>query len=220
MTRAVASAPQSESRINAGDRIESKAQLREIIGEPMAGLGEKNIDHLDEFARAVLERCPFLVLSTANAAGLQDASPKGDAPGFVHVEDARHLVIPDRPGNKLAYGLENILDNPQVGLLFLIPGTQETFRVNGRAELTKDPELMRKLSAHGRPATIGIRVTVEEAFFHCAKAFIRSKLWQHEQWGERHKVSFGEMFASKLKAGPEVAKSVDDAVAEDYRTNL
>jgi predicted pyridoxine 5'-phosphate oxidase superfamily flavin-nucleotide-binding protein len=79
---------------------------------------------------------------------------------------------------------------------------------------------MRKLSARGRPATIGIRVTVEEAFFHCAKAFIRSKLWKHEQWGERHKVSFGEMFASKVKAGPEVAKSVDDAVEEDYRTNL
>ena len=186
----------------------------------MPGLGEKNIDRLDEFARAFLERCPFLVLSTANTAGHQDASPKGDAPGFVLVEDETHLVIPDRPGNKLAYGLENILENPQVGVLFLIPGTSETFRVNGRAELTNEPELMQKLGARGRPAKIGIRVTVEEAFFHCAKAFIRSKLWKHEQWGERHKVSFGEMFAKNVNAGADVAKKVDEAVEEDYRTNL
>ena len=160
------------------------------------------------------------MLATANAAGHQDASPKGDAPGFVHIEDDRHLVIPDRPGNKLAYGLENILENPRVGVLFLIPGTPETFRVNGRAELTCDPDLLEKLAARGRPATVGIRVTVEEAFFHCAKAFIRSKLWKHEQWGERHRVSFGEMFARKANAGADAAKAVDDAVEEDYRTNL
>ncbi len=202
------------------DRIETVEQLREVIGEPMPGLGEKNQDHLDEYALAFLERCPFLVLSTADAQGRQDTSPKGDAPGFVLVEDETHLVIPDRPGNKLAYGLENILENPQVGVLFLIPGTSETFRVNGRAELTNEPELMQKLGARGRPAKIGIRVTVEEAFFHCAKAFIRSKLWKHEQWGERHKVSFGEMFAKNVNAGADVAKKVDEAVEEDYRTNL
>ncbi len=201
-------------------RIETVEELRQIIGTPMAGLGDKNVDHLDEFARAFLERCPFLVLSTANAQGHQDTSPKGDAAGFVVVEDDRHLVIPDRPGNKLAYGLENILENPRVGILFVVPGTAETFRVNGSAELVCEPELMERLAARGRPAGIGIRVTVEEAFFHCAKAFIRSKLWKHEQWGERHKVSFGEMFAKTAGAGKEAAEAVDKAVEADYETNL
>jgi len=201
-------------------KIQTVEQLRDIIGTPMAGLGNKNIDHLDEYARAFLARCPFLVLSTANAQGQQDASPKGDAPGFVRVEDERHLVIPDRPGNKLAYGLENILENPRVGLLFLIPGTPETFRVNGTAELVCEPELLERLAARGRPAVVAIRVSVEEAFFHCAKAFIRSKLWKHEQWGERHKVSFGEMFAKMAGAGTEAAAAVDKAVEEDYETNL
>lgn len=214
MAQALDSFPASDGR------IETVEQLREIIGTPLAGLGDKNVDHLDEFARAFLARCPFLVLSTADARGHQDASPKGDAPGFVLVEDDRHLVIPDRPGNKLAYGLENILENPRVGILFVIPGTAETFRVNGTAELVCQPELLRRLEARGRPAVVGIRVAVEEAFFHCAKAFLRSKLWQHEQWGERHKVSFGEMFAKKLGAGDEAVAAVDAAIERDYETNL
>ncbi len=214
MAQALESTPLTEGRI---DTVE---KLREIVGEPMAGLGDKNVDRLDEFARAFLKRCPFLVLSTANAEGHQDASPKGDAPGFVLVEDDRHLVIPDRPGNKLAYGLENILENPQVGILFVVPGTAETFRVNGTAELVCEPQLMKRLAARGRPAVIGIRVTVEEAFFHCAKAFIRSKLWKHEQWGERHKVSFGEMFAKNAGVGKEAAEAVDKAIEADYETNL
>ncbi len=202
------------------DRIETVEQLREVIGEPMPGLGEKNEDHLDEYALAFLARCPFLVLSTADAQGRQDASPKGDAPGFVLVEDERTFVIPDRPGNKLAYGLENILENSHVGVLFVIPGTPETLRVNGTAELTRDPELLERMAARGRPAKLGIRVTVEECFFHCAKAFLRSKLWKHEQWGEPHKVSFGEMFAKQAGAGREAAKAVDAAIEQDYETNL
>ena len=214
MAQTLESAPPSDGRIETVD------ELREIIGTPMAGLADKNRDHLDEFARAFLARCPFLVLATANSQGHQDASPKGDAPGFVLVEDDRHLVIPDRPGNKLAYGLENILENPRVGNLFVVPGPAETFRVNGTAQLVSEPELLQRLGARGRPALIGIRVTVEEAFFHCAKAFIRSKLWKHEQWGERHKVSFGEMFAKNSGAGDEAARAVDAAIERDYETNL
>ena len=201
-------------------RIGSVEQLREIIGEPIAGVAAKNVDHLDEFARAFLARCPFLVLATTDAEGPLAASPKGDAAGFVLIEDDRHLVIPDRPGNKLAYGLENILANPSVGVLFMIPGTPETFRVNGPAEITADPALMERLAARGRPAKIGIRVSVDEAFFHCAKAFIRSKLWKSEEWGERHKVSFGEMFAKQANAGPEAAQTVDRAIEKDNETNL
>jgi PPOX class probable FMN-dependent enzyme len=203
-----------------GDRIDSREQLRELLGQPMAGIGEKNVDHLDDFARAFLEKCPFLVLSTASADGQQDASPKGDAPGFVRIEDARTIVIPDRPGNKLAYGLENILENPKVGVLFLIPGTPETLRINGHAEIYRDPELLEGLAARGRPAVLAIRVHIEECFFHCAKAFIRSKLWKPEEWGERHKVSFGEMFAARAKGDAAMVKVVDEAVESDYRENL
>lgn len=200
--------------------IQSVEQLREVLGQPMVGLSEKNVDHLDRFARDFLERCPFLVLSTASAGGAQDASPKGDGPGFVLVEDDHHVVIPDRPGNKLAYGLENILENPHVGILFLIPGTPETLRINGTAEITRDPELLARLAARGRPAVLAIRVTIEESFFHCAKAFIRSKLWKPEQWGEKHKVSFGEMFAERANAGAEVVKTIDAAIESDYEENL
>jgi len=202
------------------DRIESVEQLREIIGGADAAVASKNIDHLDDFARAFLERCPFLVLGTADDCGHLDASPKGDAPGFVLIEDDRHLVIPDRPGNKLAYGLENILANPRVGILFLVPGTPETLRVNGTAQLTCEPALMERLAARGRPAKIGIRVSIEEVFFHCAKAFIRSRLWKPEEWGERHRVSFGEIYAKRTNAGPAVARAVDQAVEDDYDQNL
>jgi len=201
-------------------QIETVEQLRGLIGEPTPGLESKNQDHLDHFARDFLARSPFLVLSTASASGAQDASPKGDAPGFVAIEDDRHILIPDRPGNKLAYGLENILENPRVGVLFLIPGTPETLRINGRAELTQDPAILGSLVARGRAPLLAIRVRVEECFFHCAKAFIRSKLWKHEEWGERHKVSFGAIFAERMKADRSAAEKIDEAIESDYRENL
>jgi len=206
---------------NGSHAIETVAQLREVIGEPLEIMDViKGQDHLGADETGFIERAPFLVLSTASADGQQDASPKGDGPGFVVVEDERTIVIPDRPGNKLAYGLENILQNPQVGLLFLVPGTPETLRINGHAELTRDPVLLQRMAARGKPALLGIRVTVEECFFHCAKAFIRSELWKPDTWQERVRVSFGRMAARKLKADSQLADAIDKAVDEDYRTNL
>jgi PPOX class probable FMN-dependent enzyme len=163
------------------------------------------------------------VLSTADAAGNIDASPKGDAPGFVLIEDEQTLVIPDRPGNKLAYGHLNILANPKVGVLFMIPGTPETLRVNGQASLTADPDLLGQLAARGKPATLAIRIQVEECFFHCAKAFIRSALWKPESWPERQKISFGRMLAKSLGTGTDdsaSAAAIDEMVESDYRDNL
>ncbi len=200
--------------------ITDKSALRAIIGEPLPGLALKNEARITEEAREYIERSPFIVLATSDAEGHLDASPKGDGPGFCLIEDERTLVIPDRPGNKLAYGLENILERPQVGVIFLLPGTPETVRVNGRAELTADRELLEKLAARGKPATIAIRIHVEECFHHCAKAFIRSKLWKPDTWGERLKVSFGKMAAKRMKLGDEVAEKFDAAVEEDYRENL
>ncbi|MCZ6889901.1 MAG: pyridoxamine 5'-phosphate oxidase family protein [Gammaproteobacteria bacterium] len=200
--------------------ITTAERLREVVGAEIPGLAEKNQDCLNEFAIDFLSRCPFLVLSTSDADGRADASPKGDVPGFVQVEDERTLIIPDRPGNKLAYGHLNIIDNPHVGVLFMIPGTPETLRVNGRAELTTDPVLLEQLAARGKPAVLAIRVHIDECFFHCAKAFIRSDLWKPDAWPERQKISFGRMYAKQRGADEAAAREIDAFVEADYRDNL
>ena len=200
--------------------IEDLTALRRIIGAPLPGLGQKNQNAISEEAREYIERAPFLVLATSDAHGNLDASPKGDGPGFCLIEDERTLVIPDRPGNKLVYGLQNILANPRVGVIFLLPGTPETVRVNGTATLTADPDLLARLAARGKPAVLAIRIQVEECFHHCAKAFIRSGLWKPESWSARLKISFGQMAAKRAKLGDDVAAKFDAAVEDDYRNNL
>ena len=200
--------------------ITDLAGLRAAVGESNPGIALKVHDKLDRFAVDFIGRSPFLVLSTCDSNGNIDASPKGDAPGFVEVLNDTTLLIPDRPGNKLIFGHQNILDNPKIGLLFLIPGTPETVRVNGTAELTTDPALISGLAARGKPAVLVIRVHVEEVFFHCAKAFVRSGLWKPEQWADRYKVSFGEMFREWTGAGEDAVKTVDEAIENDIRDNL
>ena len=200
--------------------IEDLAALRRIIGEPLPGLGQKNQNAISEEAREYIERAPFLVLATSDAQGNLDASPKGDGPGFCLIEDERTLVIPDRPGNKLVYGLQNILANPRVGVIFLLPGTPETVRVNGTATLTADPDLLARLAARGKPAMLAIRIQVDECFHHCAKAFLRSGLWKPESWSPRLKISFGKMAAKRFALGDDVAQKFDAAVEDDYRNNL
>ena len=200
--------------------IEDLAALRRVIGEPIPGLGLKNQSTISDEAREYIERSPFLVLATSDAEGRLDASPKGDGPGFCLIEDERTLVIPDRPGNKLVYGLQNILANPRVGVIFMLPGTPETVRVNGIATLTADPDLLARLAARGKPAVLAIRIRVEECFHHCAKAFLRSQLWKPESWQERLKISFGKMAAKRAKLGDDVAAKFDAAIEDDYRTNL
>ncbi len=201
-------------------RIGTEEELVALIGAPNAMVTAKIGDSLDAFARAFIERCPFLVLSSCDEHGRVDASPKGDAPGFVAIEDDRTILIPDRPGNKLAFGHRNILRSPGVGLLLMIPGTPETLRINGRAELTRDPALLERLAARGRPAVLAIRVSIDRVFFHCAKAFLRSELWKPEKWGEPHRVSFGEIFAARTGAGRDAAGSIDEAIETNYRDEL
>ena len=200
--------------------LETNEDLRSVIGPKFPGLEEKVIDYIDEFAADYISRSPFLVMATADQDGRCDASPKGDEPGFVQVLDSKTLVIPDRPGNKLAYGHNNILSNGKIGLLFCIPGTRETLRVNGSAELDSTTELLEELSARGKNAVLAIRVSVEECFFHCGKAFIRSKLWQPDDWGTPHKVSFGEMYAKRKNQSKEVQETLDKAIEADYEHNL
>jgi uncharacterized protein len=200
--------------------IQDLDALRRVVGDPIPGLGLKNENVISDEAREYIERSPFLVLATSDAEGRLDASPKGDAPGFCLIEGERTLVIPDRPGNKLVYGLQNILVNPRVGVIFLLPGTPETVRVNGTATLTANPELLARLAARGKPAVLAIRIHVEECFHHCAKAFIRSKLWQPDSWQPRLKISFGAMAAKRAQLGADIAAKFDAAVEDDYRTNL
>jgi hypothetical protein len=200
--------------------IRDEAGLREIVGETMPGLDVKVRTGLDEFSREFVALSPFIVLSTSDTEGNLDASPKGDGPGFVYCEDDRTIVIPDRPGNKLVYGHLNILRNPRVGVIFFVPGTSETLRINGTAELTSDPALLAKLDARGKPAVLGIRVRIDECFFHCGKALIRSKLWDHASWPEKLKVSFGQMVKLWTGADDAVAEGVDASIEQDYRENL
>lgn len=197
------------------------AELRKCVGgEPHPVAAHKVFDVLEPHAKAFIDRSPFLLLATSDSDGRLDVSPKGDAAGFVCIQDERTLWIPDRPGNKLIFGLQNILENQRVGVVFLIPGTQETLRVNGRAEIHADPALLEQLAARGRPALVAIRVEVEECFFHCAKAFKRAALWEPDRWPERFKVSFGELLAPRIGGGSAEAKEIDQVVEDDYRDNL
>jgi PPOX class probable FMN-dependent enzyme len=201
-------------------RIETVAQLQALMGDPNPMTPKKIRPALDEAAMDFIRRSPFLVLATADAQGNQDASPKGDGPGFVAIEDNRTLLIPERKGNRLMFGLKNILANPRVGMIFLVPGTDETFRVNGTAELIDDPDVLVRLSARGAPALLAIRVTVRECFFHCAKAFIRSQLWKPESWPDRQKISFGKMLTALVGGDEKLAEQVDKAIEHDYKNNL
>ena len=146
-----------------------------------------------------IERSPFLQLGTADAAGLPFVSPKGDEAGFVLVVDERTLAIPDRPGNSILMGLQNVLANPNVGMCFEIPGYGTTLRVGGKAEISNDPELLHRLEARGLDAMLAIVVEIDYAFFHCSKAYLRSRLWEPESWTlgkDQYQVSMSHYFAN------------------------
>lgn len=192
-----------------------------VGGDPHPIARHKVFDQLDERAQAFVAQSPFVLLATSDKAGRLDVSPKGDGPGFVWVENGNTLWIPDRPGNKLIMGHKNLLENPRAGLLFMIPGTEETLRANGRATIHDDPAVLERLAARGKSAVVAIRLEVEECFFHCAKAFKRSKLWQPDQWpAERFRISFGEILAPAVGGGAAEAKEIDELVEQDYREAL
>jgi PPOX class probable FMN-dependent enzyme len=162
--------------------VTSERELRELVGVPGPIAVAKQIDVLDQDCRTFIAHSPYVLLGTSDAAGRCDVSPKGDAPGFVAVLDDRHLAIPDRPGNKRLDGMRNILSNPHVGLLFLVPGRQDTLRVNGRACLVRDEALLERFAVQGKRPLLALGVAVEEVFLHCGKASWRSRLWEPSQW--------------------------------------
>ena len=196
------------------------AQLRGVVGAESPAVRTKLFDELEETALGFVKRSPFLLLATADAQGRPDVTPRGDDPGFVHASDPRTLWIPERKGNRMVLALQNVIANPHVALIFLVPGTEETLRVHGRASLRSDPEVLERLVARGQPALLAIRVEVERCFFHCAKAFKRSRLWQPATWSAPLRISFGKLLARRLGGGAELEQGIDRAIAEDYENNL
>lgn len=168
--------------------VSSEERLREIIGGPSALVAAKVADRLNDLTRQFVERSPFVCVATSRPDGGLDISPRGDPAGFVRILDDRRLLIPERPGNRLADTLTNLLADPRIGLLFLIPGVGETFRVNGRAAIVDDPTLLAESAVEGRVPKLGVLVTVEEAFTHCPKALIRSDLWNPERHVDREEL--------------------------------
>jgi uncharacterized protein len=184
---------------------------------------KKSLNHLDRHAREFIARSPFLCIGTQGSDGA-DVSPRGDPRGFVTVLDDRTLLIPDRPGNNRLDTLANILANPAVGLLFMVPGFDDTLRINGTARLTRDPALLTGLAVNDRVPTVAIVVTVQEAYLHCAKAFRRSALWDPDQRQDRREMpSLVKMILDQTTGAPtdpSAQKQLDDQLEQDYRTSM
>jgi len=182
----------------------NEAQLREALGgEPAPLIREKIADRLNPLTRQFVERSPFVVVASGRPDGGLDVSPRGDPAGFVRILDERTLLLPDRPGNKLADTLTNLLEDDRIALLFLIPGVNDTFRVNGRARIVDDAELLAASEVEGKVPQLGILVEVEEAYTQCPKAFLRSDLWNPERHIDRSELpSQGEIL--RAIADPEL----------------
>jgi PPOX class probable FMN-dependent enzyme len=203
------------------DLITDEKDLRALLGSPSEVALKKQIPRLDEHCRAFIAHAPFVALATADGAGHCDVSPKGDPAGFVRMIDDTHLVVPDRPGNKRLDGLRNILANPHVALLFLVPERGETLRVNGRACITRDPDLLGTMAVDGKVPSLAIGVEVEEVFLHCAKAFKRSGLWEPARWPDiSGLVSSAKIFHDQVKIPGMTVEDYERRLATGYRTGL
>ena len=201
--------------------VTTEEELAAIVGTPADLVVKKQLSALDRHCRAFIARSPFVLLGTAGADGTCDVSPRGDAPGFVELLDERTLLLPDRPGNRRVDGLRNIIANPHVGLLFIIPGMEETLRVNGHATIVRDPSLLERLTARDKTPLLAIAVEVEEAFLHCAKAFKRSALWQAETWPDRGELpSLAEMLMDQVKLNETSVQTLDRQIEDSYATRL
>jgi PPOX class probable FMN-dependent enzyme len=199
--------------------IDCEDDLRSLYGEPREMAVRKCIDRLDEHCRAFIALSPFVALGTSRSDG-GDVSPKGDAPGFVMVLDDHTLAIPDRPGNNRLDSFTNVVDNPQVGLLFLVPGIDETLRVNGVAHISADPALLERMAVQGKTPKSAMVVEVREAMLHCAKAFRRSRLWSDDYRQERSALpSLVKMIADQTGATYDI-KQAEEGLEHNYKTGL
>lgn len=187
-----------------------------MIGPPKAAAHDKIADRLNSLTRQFIERSPFVCVATASPDGGLDVSPRGDPPGFVRVLDDRTLLLPERPGNRIADSLTNLLSDPRIALLFLIPGVGDTFRVNGVAIIVDDPELLADSAVHGKVPRVGILITVEQAYTQCSKALIRSDLWNPEHHIDRSELPSSGQILRSLQGPTFDADGYDRARSERY----
>lgn len=200
--------------------IRSEEELDSLFGEPNALVKGKSRDSLDDSMMEFIRRSPLACISTVDNTGKLDVSPKGDSPGFIQIDDSGNLLIPDRPGNRLVLGFRNILQNNNVGLLFVVPTMKETLRVKGRATLSTDPLLLQSLSAQGKPALLCTHIEVEECFFHCGKAMIRSHMWKSEKWIKHTDSLMVLHVAKKMDADAGTVKAIEAEIERNYREEL
>ena len=206
--------------IDFSEVITSQEQIREVIGHPSERVVNKAISILDEHCRALIAKSPFLLIASTDQSGNMDISPKGDPPGFVQVLDDKTLAIPDRPGNRRADTFLNILQNPGVGLLFLIPGQRETLRISGTAKIVRDAWLLEEMVIQGKKPSFALVVTVKEAFLHCAKCVIRSHLWEPEHWPDLEGLpSLARILIDHANLTDSV-EEIQQSLDEGYRANL
>lgn len=199
--------------------IDDYSELRTVYKPPAPRAAQKVLDYLDDHCQNFIALSPLCILSSANANGQADASPRGDPPGFVQILDDKTLLLPDRPGNNQVDSLQNIVQNPGVGLLFFVPGMNETLRVKGKAEIVTDDDILEPMKMRNRAPLSGLRVTVEEAFLHCGRALIRSRVWDPEVQIDRSDYpTYGQVLADQI-AGAD-AKEIDDSEDEANRQRL
>lgn len=200
--------------------ITTEDELREILGYPNEVVTRKTINHIDDICANFIKNSPFLTIATSDRNGNHDVSPKGDPPGFVKILNDKMLAIPDRPGNRKADTFTNILQNPNVGLIFLIPGVKETLRVNGEAKIVRDKKVLELLSCEGKLPAFAIIVQVKEAFMHCSKCMIRSGLWnKSDELKERPVPSLGEILV--VHGNLEISsEELDERIKTSEKTNL
>jgi PPOX class probable FMN-dependent enzyme len=201
--------------------LNSEEEIRDLVGYPSELVKNKVIDHIDKHCRDFIALSPLLFVSTSNEQGFCDVSPRGDAPGSVIVLDDKHLVIPERPGNRRIDTLTNILSNPRIGMLFVIPGLEETLRINGLAYVIKDEEILQQMNVNDKKPLLGIGVSVEECFIHCAKAFKRSGLWNSDLWLQRDALpSIPTILSDHVNSTDYSVEVVTKSLQESYEKRL
>jgi len=199
--------------------ITSEAQLRELVGEPLPRVTAKDRPALHDYDKQWLASSPFCLIATAGADGSCDVSPKGDPPGFTLVLDDTTIAIPERPGNRRADGFRNILANPHVGLIYLVPGRGDTLRINGRARLVRDAPFFTQMTVKGHRPLLALIVDIDQVFYHCPKAFLRSNLWQPATW-DAEAVPSRAQIAQRLERPDEALEDLQHYYGPAYATRL
>jgi PPOX class probable FMN-dependent enzyme len=201
-------------------RIGDEARLEEVLGAPLDFVRGKVLRRLNPAMVRFIARSPLIFVGTIDASGHPDVSPKGDPAGFVTIDGAGNLLIPERPGNRLMFGFRNILQNGEIGLIFVVPNQLETLRVKGRASLHTDPEVLAAMQVGGKPALLYTHVEVQECFFHCGKALLRSHLWQPEAWdAERRSIAARGLMSQEL-VDEDAVRQTEAALERAYAQDL